>query len=235
MAVKYRVTDVAKDFVLSNNQVIDILAKYSDEARKSQSTLTEEELDFAFDVITKQNSVKDFNEYFAMGENARKEAAAAKAAEKDRKLAEQAAILEQFKAAAAAQKAAEEAAKASKPEVKKEAPAKAEPKKETPKKAEPKKEAPKKEEPKKEEPKKEPKVSVPIAPRKKDKPAGEAPNRGPAEIRKVDTKAFEVNMDKYNEKYENIAPADSMRDNMQRKQKIKQKSQEYRKPKSGKK
>ena len=240
MAVKYRVTDVAKDFVLSNNQVIDILAKYSDEARKSQSTLTEEELDFAFDVITKQNSVKDFNEYFAMGENARKEAAAAKAAEKDRKLAEQAAILEQFKAAAAAQKAAEEAAKAPKPEVKKEAPAKAEPKKEAPAKAEPKKETPakaepKKEEPKKEEPKKEPKVSVPIAPRKKDKPAGEAPNRGPAEIRKVDTKAFEVNMDKYNEKYENIAPADSMRDNMQRKQKIKQKSQEYRKPKSGKK
>ena len=45
MAAKYRVTDVAKDFALGNNQVIDILAKYSDEARKSQSTLTDEELD----------------------------------------------------------------------------------------------------------------------------------------------------------------------------------------------
>ena len=249
MAAKYRVTDVAKDFTLSNNQVVDILAKYSDEARKSQSTLTDEELDFCFDVITKQNSVKNFNDYFAMGEKARKEAAAQKAAEKDRKLAEQAAILEQFKAAAAAQKAAEEAAKA--PKEPKPAPAPAKPaqeKKPEPKKPEPKKTEPKpapapakpaqekKPEPKVEEPKKtEPKVSVPIAPRKKDKPAGEAPNRGPAEIRKVDTKAFEVNMDKYNEKYENIAPADSMRDNMQRKQKIKQKSQEYRKPKSGKK
>ncbi|MBO5725822.1 MAG: translation initiation factor IF-2 N-terminal domain-containing protein, partial [Clostridia bacterium] len=41
-------------------------------------------------------------------------------------------------------------------------------------------------------------------------------------------------MDKYNEKYENIAPANSMRDNYQGKQKIKQKSKDYRRPQNAK-
>ena len=41
-------------------------------------------------------------------------------------------------------------------------------------------------------------------------------------------------MEKYNEKYENIAPANSMKDNVQRKQKIKQKSQDYKRPQGAK-
>ncbi|MDO4743503.1 MAG: translation initiation factor IF-2, partial [bacterium] len=69
---------------------------------------------------------------------------------------------------------------------------------------------------------------------KKEKVAGAAPKRGPSEIRKVDTRTTHVDMEKYNEKYENIAPANTMRDNMQRKQKIRQKSQEYRRPQSAK-
>ena len=69
---------------------------------------------------------------------------------------------------------------------------------------------------------------------KKEKQGGPAPNRGPATVRVVDTRSNHVELDKYNEKYENIAPADSFRDNMQRKQKIKQKSQEYRRPQGSK-
>ncbi|HCH28948.1 MAG TPA: translation initiation factor IF-2, partial [Ruminococcaceae bacterium] len=48
--------------------------------------------------------------------------------------------------------------------------------------------------------------------------------------RHVDTRQSNINIDKYNEKYETIAPANSMRDNYTRKQKIKQKSQDYRRP-----
>ena len=246
MTVKYRVTDVAKDLGITSNEVLSILTKTGDTTKKSQTSLNEDELDLIFDVITKAHAVKSFDAYFAAGEEHRKAAADKKNAEKERKLAEQAAILEQLKAAAAAEEAAKKAA--SEPNVEKKAEPKPTPTKEV-KKAEPKVEN--KPEPKVEkvEKKAEPKVekkaeeqpkvykeSVPIAPKKKDKPAGEAPNRGPAEIRKVDTKAFQVNMDKYNEKYENIAPANSMRDfDQQRKQKIKQKSQEYKKPKSSKK
>ena len=235
MTEKYHVSDVAKEFGLTNNDVVAVLTRYNKETTyKSQTTLSEEEADFVLHAIITAHPVKNFDSYFAMGEAGRQKAAEEKAAEKERLLAEQAAILAQLQAQAAAAKEAEEAAKKAEEEPKEEPkPAKktaAKPaKKEETKPAE-KKESKK---PEKEEPK-EHKVSVPIAPRKKDKPAGEAPNRGPAEIRKVDTKSFEVNMDKYNEKYENIAPANTMHDNVQRKQKIKQKSQEYRKPKSNK-
>ena len=69
---------------------------------------------------------------------------------------------------------------------------------------------------------------------KEKKTPGEAPNRGPAEIRHVDTRTSNINIDKYNEKYETIAPANSMKDNYSRKQKIKQKSQDYKRPQGAK-
>ncbi len=121
-------------------------------------------------------------------------------------------------------------------EEKKPEPERQEPKNQEPKKAEPKKEAPKKAEPKNAAPKKEYKPSdpQPFVSKKKDKVAGETPNRGPAEIRHVDTRTSNINIDKYNEKYENIAPANSMKDNFARKQKIKQKSQDYRRPQGAK-
>ena len=55
---------------------------------------------------------------------------------------------------------------------------------------------------KKPEPKKEFKPSdpQPFVSKKKDKVAGATPNRGPAEIRHVDTRTSNVNIDKYNEK-----------------------------------
>ncbi|MBO7217476.1 MAG: translation initiation factor IF-2, partial [Clostridia bacterium] len=70
---------------------------------------------------------------------------------------------------------------------------------------------------------------------KKEKQPGEAPNRGPAERRTVDTRFSNIDMEKFNEKYENIAPANSMHDNVQRKQKINQKSQNYRRQEKSKK
>ncbi len=249
MVVKYKIHELAKDFNISSKDVIALLNEKLGVEKKSQTSLEENELDLVFECILAEHQVKSFDEYFAAGERARQERAKERQAERDRKLAEQMAILEQFKAAQAAEEEKKKPKVEKKEEPKAEAPKKAEPKKEAkaePKaeaKAEPKKAEAKKPEAKKAEPKKETKAEEPkkvsepiyIPPQPKKEKKGEAPNRGPAEIRKVDTRASNINIDKYNERYENIAPANAMRgDNMQRKQKIKQKSQDYRRPQSAK-
>ncbi len=225
MMIKYKVSEAAKDFGIASKDITAILEKHTGEAKKSGATLNEADLDIIFEVMTAENQVSSFDEYFKTGEVAREAAAKARKAEKDKKLAEQMAILEQLKAAAEAEQKAKEAPKAEKkPEPKKAEAPKVE-KKPEPKKPEPKKEA--KAEPKKAE---EPMVFPP----KKEKVPGAAPNRGPAQIRHVDTRTVHVDMEKYNEKYESIAPANTMHDNYSRKQKIKQKSQDYRRPQGAK-
>lgn len=217
MTVKYKVNEIAKDFNKNAKDIIAILAEKFEEPKKSTTALSEEELNYIFEVLTKQYEVENFDEYFKSGEEAREKAIAERKAEKDKKMAAQAAILEQLKAAQAAEEAKKKAA---------------EPKPE--KKAE---KSEKKEPAKKEIAKKEPKTvnNEPlVAPPKKVKGESIIPNRGPAEIRKVNTRSMNVDLDKYNEKYENIAPASSIKDNFQRKQKIKQKSQDYRRPQGAK-
>jgi len=231
MMDKYKLSTAASDFGKSSKEIAAIIKDYTGAEKKAGTTLTGEEIGIIFSFLTKQSEVKSFDEYFAAGNAARKQQEEEKKAAKDKKLADQLAILEQLKAAQEAEMVYKKAATE-----KKEAP-KAEPKKEAPKKAEPKKEAPKTE-PKKEEPKKEFKPSDPQpfkAKEKKEKAPGDAPFRGPAERRTVDTRFSNVNIDKYNEKYENIAPANSMKDNVQRKQKINQKSQNYRRQEKSKK
>ncbi len=251
MISRYKISDLAKDFNMSSKDVIALVTELTGEEKKSSTVLIEAEIAMVFDALTKKHAVKSFDEYFAMGAETRAAAAKKKQDEKDRKLAEQMAILEQLKAAAAAaegkapeKKAEPKATKA--PEKKAEPVKKEEPKKESKPevKPEPKKDAPKKEakkpEAKKEEPKKtEKKETKPydgplVAPPKKEKKPGEVPNRGPAQLRNVDMRTSNVNIEKYNEKYENIAPANSMRDNYSRKQKIKQKSQDYKRPQGAK-
>ncbi|MEE1244626.1 MAG: translation initiation factor IF-2 [Acutalibacteraceae bacterium] len=259
MTNKYKISDLAKDFNISSKDAIAIITEITGTEKKASATLNEQEIGMFFNKITKDNAVKDFKDYFATGEESREKAKKAREEEKNKKLQEQMAILEQLKAAAAAQngeKVPEEKKQPVKEEKKAEAPKKSE-KKENPKteekKPEVKKEEPKKEtanknnEPKKAENKQEkkqennevkkehkPSDPQPFVSKKKDKVAGEAPKRGPAEIRHIDTRTSNVNIDKYNEKYETIAPENSMKDNYSRKQKIKQKSQDYRRPQGAK-
>ena len=265
MTNKYKISDLAKDFGMSSKEVVALITEFTGTEKKSSNTLNEAEIGLFFDKITQKNEVKSFKAYFETGAEAREKAKKVREEEKNKKLLEQMAILEQLKAAAAAQNGEavpaaedkkEEPKKETKPkaeekkeepkkigkidgpkvEVKKEEPKREEAKKETSKKEEPKKAEVKKPEAKKAEPKKETKPSdpQPFVSKKKDKVAGEAPKRGPAEIRHVDTRTSNINIDKYNEKYENIAPANSMKDNFARKQKIKQKSQDYRRPQGAK-
>lgn len=64
---------------------------------------------------------------------------------------------------------------------------------------------------------------------KKDKDNRPMQSRTKGEIRRIDTRANSFDAEKYNEKYENIAPASSSNsDNLVKKQKLKQKSQQYR-------
>ena len=248
MTNKYKVSDLAKDLNMSSKEVAAIATETSGVEKKSSATLNEQEIGRFFNKLTKDNAVKSFTAYFATGAEAREKAKKAREEEKNKKLLEQMAILEQLKAAAAAEDAKNKPAP-KKPEPKKEEPKKVEPPKAEPKKEEPKKEQPKKVEAPKAEPKKEnkkaekpvevkkehkPSDPQPFVSKKKDKVAGDTPNRGPAEIRHIDTRTSNVNIDKYNEKYETIAPANSMQDNYSRKQKIKQKSKDYKRPQGAK-
>ena len=254
MISRYKISELAKDFNIPSKELIALVTTLTGEEKKSSTVLIENEIAMVFDALTKQNSVKSFDEYFAMGAESRAAAAQKRKDEKDKKLAEQMAILEQLKAAAAeaegktVESKAEPAPKAEekpapkadkKPEHKKAEPkkenkpaAKAESKAPESKKAEPKKE--KTAEKKDNKPQEKAYDGPLVAPPKKEKKPGEAPNRGPAQLRHVDTRTSNVNIDKYNEKYENIAPANSMKDNFSRKQKIKQKSQDYRRPQGAK-
>ncbi len=309
MTVKYRISDLAKDFEKTSKEVIALLDEISKEPKKSSNSLDEKELDYLFNKLTTQNAVESFDAYFAVGTKAREEAQKAEKAarasyeqqkqelenlkkelaEKRRKEATknapakaespkaEAKPAEQPKAEpakkaaaakpAAAKPAAEKAAPAAKPAEaasKKvhpaEKPVEAAPKKVHPAakpelkpKAEaagqgaakqPAKPAEKAQKPaqktateKRIEEKKAaargPANTAPVViqPRpKKEKANGPQPVRGQKAVRHVNTRVDNVELEKYNEKYETIAPANSMNDNVQRKQKIKQRSHDYRRP-----
>ena len=232
MVVKYKLSDLAKDFNIDSKEIIALLAKQYDDAKKTGSTLNEEELNYVFEQLTTIHAVKTLDTYFAEG--AKREA---KKAEKEAKKA--------------AEKKAEAPKEEKKPvEKKAEKPAevKAEKKAEKPqeKPAEKKTEVPKEE--KKPQPKPQDKPQQ--KPQRKEEPKNKKPKEKfenvirtrstetlevQKQVKKVNTRNDYVDLDKYNEKYERIAPSSSYNsDNMQRKQKLVQKSQQRGKPASSK-
>ncbi len=241
--IKYKVNEVAKDFAKDTKDLIEILKeKFPERAFKNTTALEESELNFVFDYMTQKNEVKSFDEYFALGETAQKKREEEKKAKKQARLKEQELLAAQLKAAMAAQNGEKAPEKTEeKPKVEK----KAEPKKVEEKKPEPKKEAVKvetKPEVKKEEPKAEEKKTEVKRQEKKKAPAkprteGRIRDKGEnknieihtVESYKIDTRATNFDADKYNEKYDEISPAHKYGDNFQKKQKINQKSKQYRK------
>ena len=65
MMIKYRVHEVAKDLGLPNKEVIDTLQKYTGETKKHMTALTENELDVVFEDFTQKNHVESLDAYFA--------------------------------------------------------------------------------------------------------------------------------------------------------------------------
>ena len=49
MMIKYRVSDVAKDFGVPGKAVIELLARFDETPKKSATALQEEELDLVFE------------------------------------------------------------------------------------------------------------------------------------------------------------------------------------------
>ena len=201
MMIKYRVHEVAKDFDVQSKEVVNILKNYFEEPKKTQSPLEENELDIVFEVLTQTNQVESFDHYFELGEKARLERkAAADKAKADRE-AEQARIAAELRVAAAAAAAAATANAAPKAEPKAE---KTAPKAEKP--AQNPNNKPAQKAPAKKEEVATPVVKTPVAPPpKKEKGPSVQPQRGPHKEIHVDTRANNVDLDRYNDKYESIA------------------------------
>ncbi len=208
MMDKYRVHEVAKDLGVPSKDVVDLLAKYFETPKKHMTALTEQELDVIFEHYTKLTEKPNFEEYFAM--------AVAKAEEK--KAAQAPAAVQEKKESSAPKAPASPAA----PQVK------SLPNQNTNK--------------------------APARPVQPARPAQQNNNRPvqqsaqanqqvvhnqssntveKANVRHVDMRSAEVNLDKYNEKYERIAPGgynDKRQDNVVKKQKLNQRSAQRGKP-----
>ncbi len=182
MVIKYKVSDIAKDFGKNNKDIINILSEYCEgPAKKANTVLEENELNILFDKLTEDNSVESLNDYFNSAKKAEKKKPAEKknAASKEKKDDKE--ENKKHKNQAAILQMAEQAAKRAEEKAKKKA------------------------------------NQVPQA-------------RTKGEARHVDTRVNNVDLEKYNQKYEDIAPANNMND-YQKKQKLNQKSKQYRKKK----
>ena len=85
--IKYKVKDAATDLGVPNKKITEILKKHCNVDKKTMTALAENELDVIFDVLTRENSVPNFDRYFAV-RNAkleREQAAAAQAKEQETK------------------------------------------------------------------------------------------------------------------------------------------------------
>ncbi len=201
---KYKVHEVAKDFGTTSKKIIELLAKYNDIERKHTTVLEDAELNYLFDSITQSHEVASFDAYFAAG--APKEEAKPATQEKPKKATPISGKREQPAEPEAEPKGAKKAPAAKPAQGQKPA-----------------------------APAEKPVQITPQPPKKKEKDKNKPMQaRTKGETKRVDTRQSNVDLDKYNERYEEIAPANRMNsDNAQRKQKLNQKSKQYRKPGAG--
>ena len=186
VSIKYKLSDLARDLGVQNKELIDLYAAKTGETKKHTTPLTQEELDYAFEHFTAKTAVASFDEFFA----------------------------------SANEKPEEKPAPAKKPEGKKHEPrrddrrdakpaAKTEPKKAEPAKAQPApkaENAPAKPEHKDNRASREPaqkrKERIRVRPEKENRPAAE---KREVVTMTVDTHSVDVNLDKFNEKYTELA------------------------------
>ena len=186
VSIKYKLSDLARDLGVQNKELIDLYAAKTGETKKHTTPLTQEELDYAFEHFTAKTAVASFDEFFA----------------------------------SANEKPEEKPAPAKKPEGKKHEPrrddrrdakpaAKTEPKKAEPARAQPApkaENAPAKPEHKDNRPGREPaqkrKERIRMRPEKENRPAAE---KREVVTMTVDTHSVDVNLDKFNEKYTELA------------------------------
>lgn len=64
MAIKQKLTEVAKDLNISAQEVIDIINGLTGESKRTTSVLQENEINLVLEAYSQRNQVSDFNEYF---------------------------------------------------------------------------------------------------------------------------------------------------------------------------
>ncbi len=229
--IKYRVHEVAKDLNVPNKEVLDALQKYCGETKKHMTALTEDELDVVFESFTQKNAAASLDDYFAVS----REPAVTIEQEKEP-------LAQPAPAAAPAPQAAEKPAaprqqgqngrpardrrdgrdKNGRPAAggnangrqgQKNAPARAQ----------------------------QPAPKQAARPQPAQQAAPSAPKQGDNVVRRpegriVDTRASHVELEKYNEKYDRLASEKMKVDNTVQKQKLTQRSSQYRgKPRNSRK
>lgn len=231
MNKKYKLNELAKDLGLTNAEVAECLEKLTGEAKKTVASLTPQEVWYVLEYFTQNNQVESFNEYFAanvkpVSEKKKEKKPAVQKAEKkpeakaetrpEAKPEKKPEPAKPERTASDAEKAAAQksAVKFSKPEQKQEKP------------------APKKEQPKPVRKKEHGVKQIIGGTAVKDEgytvsEKSDSFSKG----RMVDTRGSYVELDKYNEKYDKLANTkqNKNKDNFTKKQKLTQKSQQYKK------
>ncbi len=252
---KTKLGEAAKDLKLDNQELIDLLEKRDSVKRKNTTALTEDEMNYILEYYSQNNQVSSFDEYFESKnakpvEQAEEKKEEKKPAKKATKKAEPKAKAEKTEKAEKPKKSKAEPKKEEKPVPKAEA--KVEAKTEE----KPKEEVKPVEAKTKEKPDKADRFKRPEQPVQKKQKKSESNQHKQSEKTKlggsmsmsvetttddstsrsdrrtVDTRGSYVNLDKYNERYEQIAPANKHKDNYSsKKQKINQKSAQRNKSK----
>ena len=212
MMMKYRVHEVAKDLNVPNKFVIDLLQKYCNETKKHMTALTEEELDLVLESFTQSRQVESLDGYFADNQPEEKEPAMEKKQEDGKKPQQN---KKQTNRPAGGQKKAQD----------NKAPNAGNHNNNNGSAKNQKPQSQQRPQQPKQQPAAKASVSVQDTSNTVQKPVG----------RLVDTRASNVDIERYNEKYDRLASEKVRTDNTVQKQKITQKSQRRGKPRTSRK
>ena len=197
MKLKYKVRDAANDFGVKPKEITEILEKYTGASKKTMTALEDTDMDILFEYFTKANEMESLDSYFAARNKTTEEQP-----KQEEKLEEK-----------AEQKSREK--KASKPEKKKE--------------EKPETNQTKADKPDKKQQKAQNITNTPVKKEKTEPDAtvieSEEQVSGPRKRRVIDTRAVNVDVERYNEKYDNLASEKMRTDNTVKKQKFTNRSQ----------
>ena len=199
MMMKYRVREVAKDLDIPNKEVLDTLAKYFPEPKKYMTALEENELDVVFEAFTQERNMENLDAYFAQREKPK--AAPVVTVEEEPQAAPVPAAQEQprqEKKPQQHQNQGKQGGEKHQGQQQKGAP--------------------------------QQKPAQPQQPQAAAKPAAPVQVQEPKQPvrRVVDTRSSNVNIDRYNEKYDRLADQKVKTDNMVNKQKFTNRNQQRR-------
>ncbi len=231
--VKAKLNEVAKDISVSNQELIDLFSDLGIKNKKATSSLNEEELNLVLETYSKKYEVTSFDAYFKMGEEERKKKAEAPKETAPEKKAEEKKPAEKKPAKKTSEKTEKAEKKSEETKAEKKPSAKKPAEKKTEEKAAEKAPEKKAEEKKPEQKPQQQTQKTQKAP-VKAKEHGvitklnanfSSDNSHNSNRRTVDTRGSYVELDKYNEKYEQYAQSSNHhKDNYSKKQKLTQKS-----------